>query len=87
MLPKRDIDSRLFPDFYACEALISNVEPPAQAGRAERYPKSCSASVSRRTRPRTRESADAQTPREIALLFAPVFPNELLENRGRNPRY
>ena len=86
-------DNRLSPDFYACKTLISDYRAAGQTwkGYIRALPKELLRLRSLVARGRAREKlrTRSKTPREIALLFAPTFPNELFWNIMTywNPRY
>ena len=77
-------DNRLSPDFYACKTLISDYRAAGQTwkGYIRALPKELLRLRSLVARGRAREKVRTRTktPREIALLFAPTFPNELFWN-------
>ena len=74
-------NSRLGPDFYACKALISDYRAAGSTwkGYVRVLPKELLRLRSLIARGRAREKVRTRrkTPREISLLFAPSFPNEL----------
>ena len=74
-------NSGLPPDFYACKALVSDYRAAGQTwkGYVRALPKELLRLRSLVARGRAREKVRTRTktPREIALLFAPTFPNEL----------
>ena len=74
-------DNRLSSDFYACKTLVSDYRAAGQTwqGYVRALPKELLRLRSLVARGRAREKARTRrkTPREIALLFAPTFPNEL----------
>ena len=86
-------DNRLSPDFYACKTLISDYRAAGQTwkGYIRALPKELLRLRSLVARGRAREKVRtrSKTPREIALLFAPTFPNELCWRvlEYWNPRY
>ena len=86
-------NSRLFPDFYACKTLVSDYRAAGSTwkGYVRALPKELLRLRSLVARGRAREKVRtrSKTPREIALLFAPSFPNELFWNVATywNPRY
>ena len=85
--------SRKFSHFCALEALISDVRAAGSTwkGYVRALPKELLRLRSLVARGRAREKlrTRSKTPREIALLFAPTFPNELFWNIMTywNPRY
>ena len=78
---KREDNALLSPEFYACKALISDYRAAGQTwkGYLRALPKDLLRLRSLVARGRAREKVRtrSKTPREIALLFAPTFPNEL----------
>ena len=82
-----------FPQFCALKALISDVRAAGSTwkGYVRALPKELLRLRSLVARGRAREKlrTRSKTPREIALLFAPTFPNELFWNIMTywNPRY
>ena len=86
-------DNRLSPDFYACKTLISDYRAAGSTwkGYVRALPKELLRLRSLVARGRAREKVRtrSKTPREIALLFAPTFPNELCWRvlEYWNPRY
>ena len=74
-------NSGLPPDFYACKALVSDYRAAGSTwkGYVRALPKELLRLRSLVARGRAREKVRtrSKTPREIALLFAPSFPNEL----------
>ena len=74
-------NSGLPPDFYACKALVSDYRAAGSTwkGYVRALPKELLRLRSLVARGRAREKVRtrSKTPREIALLFAPTFPNEL----------
>ena len=74
-------DNRLSPDFYACKTLISDYRAAGQTwkGYIRALPKELLRLRSLVARGRAREKVRTRTktPREIELLFARSFPNEL----------
>jgi hypothetical protein len=83
----------LSPAFYACKTLISDYRAAGQTwkGYVRALPKELLRLRSLVARGRAREKVRtrSKTPREIALLFAPAFPNELFWKVMTywNPRY
>ena len=83
----------LSPAFYACKTLISDYRAAGQTwkGYVRALPKELLRLRSLVARGRAREKVRtrSKTPREIALLFAPTFPNELFWGIMTywNPRY
>ena len=77
-------DNRLSPDFYACKTLISDYRAAGSTwkGYVRALPKELLRLRSLVARGRAREKVRTRTktPREIALLFAASFPNELFWN-------
>ena len=79
--------------YCALEALLSDVRAAGSTwkGYVRALPKELLRlrSLVARGRAREKKRLRAKTPREIALLFAPAFPNELFWNVMRywNPRY
>ena len=79
--------------FYACKALISDYRAAGSTwkGYVRALPKELLRLRSLVARGRAREKVRtrSKTPREIALLFAPSFPNELFWGVMAywNPRY
>ena len=77
---KREEYALLAPDFYACKALVSDLRA---AGSWKSYVRATPKELLRlrsliaRGRAREKKRLRVRTPREIALLFAPAFPNEL----------
>ena len=86
-------DNRLSSDFYACKTLVSDYRAAGQTwkGYVRALPKELLRLRSLVARGRAREKmrTRTKTPREIALLFAPTFPNELFWGIMTywNPRY
>jgi len=82
-----------FPHFCALKALISDYRAAGSTwkGYVRARPKELLRlrSLIARGRAREKRRLRAKTPREIALLFAPSFPNELFWNVATywNPRY
>ena len=82
-----------FPQFCALKALISDVRAAGSTwkGYVRALPKELLRLRSLVARGRAREKVRtrSKTPREIALLFAPTFPNELFWKVATywNPRY
>ena len=78
---KREEYALLCPDFYACKALVSDLRAAGSTwkGYVRAPPKELLRlrSLIARGRAREKKRLRARTPREIALLFAPTFPNEL----------
>ena len=87
----RLVEVELTSHFYACKALISDLRA---AGSWKSYVRATPKELLRlrslvaRGRAREKKRLRAKTPREIALLFAPTFPNELFWNVATywNPR-
>ena len=88
-LSERELSSH----FYACKALISDYRAAGSTwkGYVRAPPKELLRlrSLIARGRARERRRLRAATPREIAFLFAPAFPNELFWKVATywNPRY
>ena len=92
----REEQSESAPYLHVCKALISDVRAAGSTwkGYVRAPPKELLRLRSLVARGRARENMHAtrtrtKTPREIALLFAPTFPNELFWNVATywNPRY
>ena len=77
----RPLEVELTSHFYACKALVSDLR--AAGSNWESYVRAPPKELLRlrslvaRGRAREKKRLRAKTPREIALLFAPTFPNEL----------
>ena len=82
-----------FPHFCACKALVSDYRAAGSTwkGYVRALPKELLRlrSLIARGRAREKRRLRAKTPREIALLLAPAFPNELFWKIMTywNPRY
>ena len=88
----RLVEVELTSHFYACKALVSDLRA---AGSWKSYVRATPKELLRlrsliaRGRAREKKRLRAKTPREIALLFSPTFPNELFWKVASywNPRY